>query len=185
MSESIPSAARHEGPTNVVDLAPGHYVVDPAASRVSFETKHLFGLGGVKGAFGHLDGVIDIAVPATSSSGHLTVDAAGFDSANARRDGLVKSNKFLDVEQHPVITIAFDRIEVDADGGAHAAAAVTARGGTAPVDAALTDLAVEGETVRATITARVDRYAHRVLGAKGMAGRYLDITIALAARRTV
>ena len=43
---------------------PGHYDIDPSQSRVTFTTRHLFGLGRVKGSFAIRGGT---AVPADVS----------------------------------------------------------------------------------------------------------------------
>jgi len=45
----------------------GRYVIDPAGSSVTFVTKHMFGLGKVRGTFKVTRGVITIADPPQDS----------------------------------------------------------------------------------------------------------------------
>ena len=46
---------------------PGHYDIDPDRSRVTFATRHLFGLGRVKGGFAIRGGTVDVADPIAAS----------------------------------------------------------------------------------------------------------------------
>jgi polyisoprenoid-binding protein YceI len=58
--------------------AAGTYQLDPAASTVRFATRHLFGLGTVKGTFRLISGQVTIADPVTSSTASAVIDAASF-----------------------------------------------------------------------------------------------------------
>jgi polyisoprenoid-binding protein YceI len=61
MPDTIPAAA-------VQIPAAGIYQLDPAASTVTFATRHMFGLAPVKGTFRLVSGQITIADPVTSST---------------------------------------------------------------------------------------------------------------------
>ena len=52
---------------------PGHYDIDPGRSRVTFRTRHLFGLAPVRGSFAIRSGVADVADPIDGVS-HLRRD---------------------------------------------------------------------------------------------------------------
>ena len=56
-------------PATAVQIpAAGIYQLDPAASTVTFATRHIFGLAPVKGTFRLVSGQIAIADPVTSSN---------------------------------------------------------------------------------------------------------------------
>jgi polyisoprenoid-binding protein YceI len=160
----------------------GTYKLDPAASSVSFATRHMFGLGGVTGSFKIRSGEIIIADPVTSSTATATIDAASFATGSAARDKDIKSRNFLHVQEHPEITFRSTELEESGEGWM-LRGEITARGQAARADVALTELQTDayGLTVRATC--RVDRYAHGITKKKGMAGRYQDLDIAAHATR--
>ena len=81
--------------------AAGIYQLDPAASTVTFATRHMFGLAPVKGTFRLVSGQITIADPVTSSTVSAVIDAASFATGNPQRDKDVKSARFLHVRDHP------------------------------------------------------------------------------------
>jgi YceI-like protein len=60
----------------------GRYVVDPAGSSVTFVTKHMFGLGKVRGTFKVTRGVITIADPPQDSRVEAEVSASSFSTGN-------------------------------------------------------------------------------------------------------
>jgi polyisoprenoid-binding protein YceI len=80
------------------------YTFDPAHSRVGFVARHAM-VTKVRGAFNEFEGtaVIDGANPANSSA-TVTVQVASVDTRNAQRDGHLRTNDFLDVENYPTIT---------------------------------------------------------------------------------
>ena len=71
MTDTTPAAA-------VQIPAAGIYQLDPAASTVTFSTRHMFGLAPVKGTFRLVSGQITIADPVTSSTVSAVIDAASF-----------------------------------------------------------------------------------------------------------
>ena len=64
--------------------AVGTCQLDPAASTVTFATRHLFGLGAVKGTFRLISGQITIADPVTSSTASAVI---GRPTRHGRRPG--------------------------------------------------------------------------------------------------
>src|SRR6201984_1781286 len=83
-------------PDAAVQIPPaGIYQLDPAASTVTFATRHMFGLAPVKGTFRLISGQVTIADPLTSSTASAGVDAARFANGNPRRDQDVKWARLL------------------------------------------------------------------------------------------
>ena len=163
--------------------AAGTYQLDPAASTVTFATRHLFGLGAVKGTFRLISGQITIADPLTSSTASAVIDAASFATGNPRRDQDVKSARLLHVTDHPQIT--FRSTELVQDGAAwRLRGQITARGTSAPAELTITEAAASEDVLQIRATTRVDRYAHGLTKAKGLAGRHLDMEITARATRT-
>ncbi len=85
------------------DLA-GTYVLDPAHSRIGFVARHAM-VTKVRGQFNDFEGsaVVD-ADDFSLSSAQITIQGASIDTRNEQRDGHLKSNDFLDLETHPLIT---------------------------------------------------------------------------------
>src|SRR5215467_16125316 len=70
---------------------PGHYEIDPSQSRVTFTTRHLFGLGRVKGSFTIRGGTADIADPVAASAIYAEIETASFRTNSSQRDRSVLS----------------------------------------------------------------------------------------------
>ena len=171
-------------PATAVQIPPaGTYQLDPAASTVAFTTRHMFGLGPVKGTFRLVSGQISIAEPVTSSTVSAVIDAASFATGNPRRDQDVKSARFLHVREHPQIT--FRSTELVRDGEVwRLRGQLTALGATAPAELAITEATASQDVLLIRATTRVDRYAHGLTNAKGMAGRHLNLEITARATRS-
>jgi polyisoprenoid-binding protein YceI len=82
----------------------GTYAFDPAHSRLGFVARHAM-VTKVRGAFNEFEGsaVLDGQNPANSSA-TVTIQVASVDTRNAQRDGHLRTNDFLDVENYPTIT---------------------------------------------------------------------------------
>jgi polyisoprenoid-binding protein YceI len=82
----------------------GTYTLDPAHSRIGFTARHAM-VTKVRGAFNDFTGtaVLDGANPANSTA-IVTIKAASIDTRNEQRDGHLRSNDFLAMEQYPEIT---------------------------------------------------------------------------------
>jgi polyisoprenoid-binding protein YceI len=164
-----------------VALAPipvaGRYHLDPARTTVRLQTRHLFGLGAVSGTVRLHEAAFVVADPATGGSVHAVLDAASFATGNPRRDAAVRSPRFLDVDRFPVMV--FDGQDVrEHDGHWVITGALTVRGVAAPVTLMLHELhSVSAGQVLVRATARIDRYAHQIAAAKGLAARWLTIEI--------
>ena len=174
----------HTIPAAAVQIpAAGIYQLDPAASTVTFATRHIFGLAPVKGTFRLVSGQITIADPVTSSTVSAVIDAASFATGNPQRDKDVKSARFLHVRDHPKIT--FRSTELVRDGDAwRLRGQITARGTTAPAELTITEATASEDVVLIRATTRIDRYAHGLTKAKGIAGRHLTMEITARATRS-
>jgi polyisoprenoid-binding protein YceI len=165
-------------------LAPavGHYRIDPVRTTVRFSTRHLFGLGTVSGTVKLREADFSVTEP-LSATVHAVLDAASFDTGNARRDTDVRSAKYLDVTAYPDITFDSEPVGLQ-EGKWVAVGTVTAHGVAAPVDLTLEELhhCDDGKLILRA-SAKVDRYAHRVTAGKGLAARWLAIEVTAIARK--
>jgi polyisoprenoid-binding protein YceI len=173
-------------PAATAPIRLGHYTIDPEASAVSFRTRHLFGLAPVQGTFAVQSGTVDVAEPLTRSQVRLQVDAASFRSGSGARDRAVRSPRFLDTGRHPIITFTSQIITLtsrDNDAVARVTGTVTVRDTTClvSVPVSLADVTAGSFTVHGML--QVDRTEFGLTASRGLAGRYLDLTLTLRLRR--
>jgi len=133
---------------------PGHYDIDPRRSRVTFATRHLFGLGRVKGSFAIRGGSADVADPIAASAIYAEIDAASFHTKNPARDGSVRSPRFLDPAGHPVMIFRSDRVDAESQ---VLTGTLTVRGTTQPVTLAVIRCEASGGSFTVRATTRIDR----------------------------
>ena len=92
----------------------GTYTIDPAHTRIGFVARHAM-VTKVRGSFNEFEGTatVDGDNPANSSV-RVTIEAASIDTRNAQRDGHLRSNDFLAMEEYPQITfVSTDIRQVD------------------------------------------------------------------------
>ena len=160
---------------------PGHYDIDPDRSRVTFATRHLFGLGRVKGSLAIRRGRADIADPVEVSALYAEIDTASFRTNSRPRDRSVLSERFLDAAGHPIMTFRSDRIAAEDQA---LTGTLTVRGTTRPVTLTVTRCEVSPGSFTARVTARIDRTEFGITAARGLAARYLDLTVEVQCTRT-
>jgi polyisoprenoid-binding protein YceI len=82
----------------------GTYTLDPAHTRIGFVARHAM-VTKVRGAFNEFTGTaaLDGANPENSTV-QVTIQAASIDTRNAQRDGHLRGNDFLAMEEYPQIT---------------------------------------------------------------------------------
>ena len=159
---------------------PGHYDIDPGRSRVTFATRHLFGLGRVRGSFAVRGGSADVADPIAASAVYAEIETASFRTKNPARDRSVLSPRFLDPAGHPAIIFQSDRIEAES----HVlTGTLTVRGTTRPVTIAVTRCEASRGSFTARGTTRIDRTEFGITAARGLAARYLDLTVEIQCTR--
>ena len=152
----------------------GRYQVDVSRSTVRFRTRHMFGLGPVRGAFAIRSGFVDIAEPLADSAIHAEIDTASFRTGNEQRDRNVLSARFLDAGRFPVIALRDGRVSAD---GKAVRGTLTVRGVSKPVSLSLGPVTLAERSFTASATVRVDRTEFGVTAMPGLAGRYLDLTV--------
>lgn len=89
----------------LTDLA-GTYDLDPSHTRIGFVARHAM-VTKVRGQFTGFEGraVVD-GGDFTASTVALTIEAASIDTRNEQRDGHLRSNDFLGMDEYPQITFA-------------------------------------------------------------------------------
>ena len=157
----------------------GRYQIDPAGSSVTFRTRHLFGLAAVRGTFAVTAGTVDVTEPLAASRIYAEFDAASFRTGNPLRNAQVRSARFLAADEHPVLAFSSEGLD-----GQVLAGTLTVRAATRPVSvlAEVTGASPGSFTARATV--RIDRYDFGVTASRGLAGRYLDVTVEVRCARS-
>ncbi|MCX4586347.1 YceI family protein [Streptomyces sp. NBC_01481] len=166
------------------DPKPGRYDIDALRSQISFTTKHMFGLGTVRGSFRLRGGTVSLAEPLTATRVDAVADAASFDTGNKNRDRQVLSKTLLDTATYPDIVFTSIGAEQDEAGAWTLQGLLTAHGVREPVTFTVAKAEVDGEEIAVEATATVDRYAHSITKLKGIAARRLQLTATVRARRT-
>jgi polyisoprenoid-binding protein YceI len=161
-----------DSPTAHVTPAPGRYEVDTSCSAITFRTRHLFGLAPVRGRFAIRAATIDVAEPVVGSSIYAEIDTASFDTGNEQRDVTVRSARVLDASRYPVITFRSERT-----GGPALVGTLTVRDVTQPVALSIEESAVTPRSFTARAITCIDRTEFGVTAYRGLAGRYLDMTM--------
>jgi polyisoprenoid-binding protein YceI len=86
--------------------------IDPDRSSIEFRAPHLWGMATVTGAFTRYHGTLDLSgEPAVE----LTIEAAGLDTGNRRRDRHLRSPAFFAAEQHPYVRFVSERAALKGD----------------------------------------------------------------------
>jgi len=166
-------------PETQVTPRPGRYEIDTSCSAVTFRTRHLFGLAPVRGSFAIRAGTIDVAEPLAGSSLYVQIDPASFRTGNGQRDDKVRSKRLLDAGRYPVITFRSEGVDDPALTGT-----LTVRNITMPVTLSIEQTAVRAGSFNARASTRIDRIEFGVTAYRGMAGRYLDMTVEVRCMRT-
>ena len=162
--------------------APGTYRIDAARSAITFTTRHLFGLGAVRGRFDLRDGEIRIADPLPESSARAVISAASFRTGNPSRDGAVRSARLLDTGAHPDITFLSRRLE-RAGGRWVLHGLLSVRGKAHPVELLIEEARPAGQDLRVRASAGIDRYDFGITKVKGLAARRLGFRLDIVAHR--
>jgi polyisoprenoid-binding protein YceI len=152
----------------------GHYEIDVRQSKVTFRTRHMFGLGPVRGTFAIRSGSADIAEPLADSAIHAEIDTASFSTGNPQRDRNVRSARLLDADRYPVMSFRDGQVGAD---GRTVRGTLTVREVGRPVSLSIGQVTADERSFTASGTVRVDRTEFGVTAMRGLAGRYLDLTV--------
>jgi polyisoprenoid-binding protein YceI len=156
--------------------APGRCYLDPATSTVRFATRHLFGLAPVRGTMPVLSGAVHVGDPIGTSLVQVELDAAGFTTGHQQRDTAVRGSRYLDSDAHPTLTFAADGPVRDGTGW-RLDGTLTVRGVTRPARLTITRVAADGEVLVVDAETRVDRVALGITATRGLAARYLRVSV--------
>jgi polyisoprenoid-binding protein YceI len=156
----------------------GRYQIDPDGSRLTFRTRHLFGLAPVRGRFAVRGGTVDVSEPVTGSRVRAEIESGSFRTGNPVRDAQVRSARFLATDAHPVLAFSSEGLD-----GQVLTGTLTVREVTRPVRVLTEVTGVSPGSFTARATVRIDRYDFGVTASRGLAGRYLDMTVEVRAVR--
>lgn len=82
----------------------GTYTIDPSHTRVGFVARHAM-VTKVRGAFNEFIGSVTVdGDDLAGSTAELTIEVASIDTRHAQRDGHLRSNDFLAMDEFPRIT---------------------------------------------------------------------------------
>lgn len=102
--------------------------IDPAHTAAQFAVRHLM-VSTVRGHLGKVTGTVHLNdTDITKSSVEATVDAAGIDTREPKRDEHLCSADFLDVAHHPTMTFKSTKISKVADDRYQVTGELTIRG---------------------------------------------------------
>ena len=141
--------------SNLNDLTPGTWTLDPAHTEVGFSVRHA-GISKVRGVFTDVSGELQVAENRAESTGQVVVAMASVNTKNEARDNHVRSEEFFDVANHSEMTYKITGVNL-ADGEGTVSGELTLRGVTKPVelDTEFNGVAVDAfGTTRAGFTAR-------------------------------
>jgi polyisoprenoid-binding protein YceI len=171
---------------------PGTYTVDPAHTEVGFVARHLVGTK-VRGRFGEVTGTFTVAENPEDSTLEAEVQAASIHTNQSMRDDHLRTNDFLDVENHPTITLKSTGVKKVSDTEWKLSTDLTIRGVTKPVEFDLEYLGEgpgmqEGKNVVAfSATAEIDRrdfgvtFNHALLDGSVVVGNKVKIELEVEA----
>src|SRR5215207_4236283 len=112
----------------------GDYTIDAAHSRMGFVARHAM-VAKVRGGFDEFDGTLHIdGENPENSSGRVTIQAKSIETRNKQRDDHLRSNDFLDMDNHPEITFVSTAIKPSGDETFTVTGDLTIRGVTKSVD---------------------------------------------------
>ncbi|WP_236791397.1 YceI family protein [Amycolatopsis sp. GM8] len=101
-------------PAKYSDLT-GTYTLDPAHTRIGFVARHAM-VTKVRGSFNEFEGSVQVDGDSPEKSGAtVTIKTHSIDTRNADRDGHLRSNDFLQMDEYPEITFATTGIEQTGD----------------------------------------------------------------------
>lgn len=112
------------------DTLKGNYVIDPSHSLIGFSARHAM-VTKVRGSFKEFEGTgyFDPGNPDDIDI-DLTIKAASIDTGSGDRDGHLKSNDFLAMNQYPEIHFKSTNVETVEDDTYRVTGALTIRGVT-------------------------------------------------------
>jgi len=170
----------------------GTYTIDPLHTEVGFIARHLIGTK-VRGRFTDVSGTFTVAENPEDSTVEAVVQAASIHTNQSQRDDHLRTNDFLDVPNHPTLTLKSSGLKKVDDSNWVLTGDLTIRGVTKSVDFDLEFLGEgasmqEGKTVVAfSATGEIDRrdfgvsFNHALLDGSVVVGNKVVIEIEVEA----
>lgn len=111
----------------------GDYALDTAHTRIGFVARHAM-VTKVHGQFDEFEGSAHLdGDDPSKSSAQLTIQAKSIQTSNQQRDDRLRSNDFLDMDNHPTITFTSTKVEQVDETNYMVTGDLTIRGVTKPV----------------------------------------------------
>ena len=89
--------------SNIEELIPGTWNIDPAHSSVGFTARHLM-ISKVRGQFGKFSGTIEVPDDRLGAKVDATVDVTSITTGDEARDGHLRGPDFFEVDQYPTFS---------------------------------------------------------------------------------
>jgi polyisoprenoid-binding protein YceI len=160
-------------------IQPGDYDIDPQRTTIRFRTRHMFGLGPVRGTFALRSGAASVTDPVDGSAVYAEIEAASFHTGNLQRDRTVLQRRHLDAASHPVITFAARGAAFESTDPAAGtiSGTLTVRGVERPVTLVVSSAEPSGAGIAVTASMHIDRFDFGLTAMRGLVGRYLDLEL--------
>jgi polyisoprenoid-binding protein YceI len=165
-----------------IDAPPGDYVLTNGTSSISFKTRHMYGLGPVKGHLSVRSGNLHVVEGIAGSGVNAVVEASSFTTRNPIRDVHVRSRMFFGIKKNPTWTYESSSVVQEGE-DLVVKGTFTVRGNSAPVSLIIdrVEAAPNGELM-IHAHGEVDRYALGVTTLRGMAARLLAFDVEITAK---
>jgi polyisoprenoid-binding protein YceI len=119
-------------------LAQETYTIDPVHSQPSWEARHI-GYGLQRGSFQKFTGKVALDRAQKTGTVDVVIDATSIRTFDARLDGIVKGERFFNVEKFPTITFKSTKVGFDGDRVVQVDGELTMLGVTQPVSLKMDD----------------------------------------------
>ena len=162
-----------------INIQAGDYDIDPQRTTIRFRTRHMFGLGPVRGTFAVWSGAVSVTDPLDGSAIYAEIEAASFHTGNPQRDRTVLQRRHLDASRHPVLAFAAQGAQPKSTGPAAGTigGTLTVRGVERPVTLVVSSAEPAEADISVTASMHVDRFDFGLTAMRGMVGRYLDLEL--------
>lgn len=100
--------------TELNDITPGTWNIDPAHTTVGFIVRHMM-IAKVRGRFTAVSGAITVPDDHLQPSVQVSVDLASVDTGDAQRDAHLRSGDFFESDKHPTMTFTSTGVKADGD----------------------------------------------------------------------
>jgi polyisoprenoid-binding protein YceI len=114
--------------TTLSDLT-GAYTIDPTHTRIGFVARHAM-VTKVRGSFNEFEGTATVGSDLAESKVDLTIQATSIDTRNEQRDGHLRSNDFLAMDEFPTITFTSTAVRATGDSTLEITGDLTIKGTT-------------------------------------------------------